>query len=181
MGKRDTFLPTSALIRMLYRRRPDGHQPSGGVTKRRGLALFLFHLKDIAGLLNWVLEQWARYLVQVRPYLQQDGLVLTDRYAFDLGSREADSVAHKRFFRRLLPYLFPVPDHTYLLWEDPEVLYSRKPEMPIDQFEQILERLREIILYVPASSPIRTNRPIEAISSRIVAEIAALMESRCRT
>ena len=183
MGKRDTFLPTSMLIRMLYRRKLNGEERNGNgeTSKRRGLALLLFNLKDLAGLMNWALEQWARYLVQVRPYLQQDGLVLTDRYAFDLGNREADSVAHKRFFRRLLPHVFVVPDHTYLLWEEPEVLYSRKPEMPIDEFSQLLERLRDIVDCVPASSQIRTNRPVEAIASQISSEISVLMESRCRT
>jgi len=181
MGKRDTFLPTSALIRMLHQRESGSNGQSGPVPKRSGINQFLFYFKDIAGLLNWVLEQWARYLVQVRPFLQQDGLVLTDRYAFDLGNRDIDSLAHKRFFRRLLPYLFPVPDRTYLLWEDPDVLYSRKPEMSIEQFEKLLGRLREIVDFVPDSSRIRTNRSVKIIAAQITADIAALMETRCRT
>jgi len=180
MGKRDTFLPTSRLIRLLYRHRQTPGAEPEGPSRSGGSGKLLFRLKDVAGLVNWTLEQWARHLVQVRPILQQGGFVLADRYAFDLGSRAAGSLAHRPLFRRLLPRLFPVPDRTYLLWEDPEVLFARKGELPPDVAARQIERLRQIVRHVPGSREVRTDRPAEVIAAEIAHEVAALMESRCR-
>jgi thymidylate kinase len=177
MGKRDVFLPTSVLIRFLHREQDPGEKTAssssgrqeGGTTKV---------VKDLAGLLNWILEQWARYLVKIRPVLQQGGIVLADRYAFDLANRPDFSVVHRPIIRKLLARLFPVPDRTYLLWEDPEVLFERKAEWPVDHLERNLERLREIVHCVPGSAEIRTNKPVSELARKLLAEASEIMGSR---
>ena len=181
MGKRDPFLPTSHVIRFLYRRQIDA---AGGTNvtppRARGAGAVLYRLKDLAGIVNWVLEQWSRYLIQVRPYLQQGGVVLTDRYALDFGNHDARSLAHRPFLRAILVRLFPVPDRTYLLWEAPEVLYARKKELSPEDAAMRLERLRIVLRRIAGCREIRTDRPVSAIASEISHEIASLMEQRCR-
>ena len=140
----------------------------------------MYRLKDLAGILNWTLEQWSRYLIQVRPYLQQGGVVLADRYALDFGNHDARSLAHRPFLLAILVRLFPVPDRTYLLWEAPEVLYARKQEVTPDEAAARLERLRHVVRRITGSREIRTDRPVPAIASEISHEIASLMEQRCR-
>ncbi len=181
MGKRDPFLPTSHVIRFIYRRT---EKSSSGTDRkpspRRGVGWVLYRFKDLAGILNWTLEQWSRYLIQVRPVLQQGGVVLTDRYAFDFGNHDAQSLAHRPLLRAILLRLFPIPDRTYLLWEDPEVLYARKEEVAPDEAAVRLERLRQIVRRVPGSREIRTQESVAAIASEIAHEIASLMDARCR-
>ena len=100
--------------------------------------------------------------------------------AFDFGLREDESWAHHPWVLRSLPRLFPVPDRTYLLWEEPEVLYERKKELEPEQAAAFLRRSRRIVAHIARSSEVRTNEPVEVIASRIAHEIAELMESRCR-
>jgi thymidylate kinase len=181
MGKRDPFLPTSHVIRFIYRRtEKSGSGNERKPSRRRGVGWILYRLKDLAGLFNWTLEQWSRHLVQVRPVLQQGGVVLTDRYAFDFGNHDAQSLAHRPFLRAILLRLFPIPDRTYLLWEDPEVLHARKREVTPDEAAVRLERLRQIVHRLPGSREIRTQESVAVIASEIAHEIASLMEARCR-
>jgi thymidylate kinase len=178
MGKRDTFLPTSRLIRMMYRRQEKSSKGGEITSKRRFVGRLLYRLKDIAGLANWTLEQWSRYLIQVRPCLQQGGVVLADRYAYDLACRDERSIAHRPMVLRILAHLFPVPDRTYLLWEQPEVLYARTSEITPTESAAMLERLRQILHPIPNFREVQTHRPTELLASEVCHDIASLMESR---
>ena len=181
MGKRDPFLPTSRLIRAFYLRRQKfalgsadnspPRSPTANVARRLG---------DLAGLINWILEQWARYLIQVRPYLQQGGVVVTDRYSFDFASRESWSLAHRPLVAGFMCRMFALPDRTYLLWEQPEVLEARKREGSVDEIADLLKRLRLITPHVPGVREIRTNTSVEATATAIATEIAKLLGARCR-
>jgi len=176
MGKRETFLPTSRLIRRFYNRgSTDGRPvrcPEREEMRRAGT---LDRVKDVLGLVNWALEQWSRYWVDVRPYLQQDGIVLVDRYSFDISGRPPWSLVHHPRFTALFCRLFPRPDRTYLFWEEPETLVARKQEDTLEQAAANLEQLRNIVRKVPGSVEIRTNVPVGAIADRVAEEIVDLM------
>jgi len=179
MGKRIPFLPTSHLIRFFFKRGSIG-KGSFGTTNNQGETMgFMDRVKDILGLINWILEQWARYLIKIRPYLQQGGVVLTDRYAFDLANRPSGSLAYHPKFLRALKYVFPLPDYTYLLWEKPEVLFTRKNVLSREESAVILERLRHIVRNVPNHQEIRTNERIEITAANIARNVAILMEGQC--
>ncbi len=175
MGKREPFLPTSRWIRALHERkagRSRAARPGGAPRAPSRLA-------DLAGLANWVLEQWARHWFQVRPCLQQGGIVLADRYGFDVAQREPSSLAHRRPLQQLLPRLFPAPDLTCLLWEDPEVLHRRKAERSVAESAALLERLRHTVATVTPVREVRTDRPTAVTAASVVTEICRLLEARC--
>jgi thymidylate kinase len=178
LGKRDPFLPTSRLIRRIHRRGERRRAERGPTRQRLEHDGLRYRLKDVAGLANWFFEQWARHWIHVRLPLQRGGVVLTDRCAFDFGNREDASWAHRPWFRRLLPHLFPLPDLTYLLWEDPEVLFERKGELEPERAAAFLERFRAILRHVPRSREIRTNQPAHLLAEQILREIVARLERR---
>jgi thymidylate kinase len=180
MGKRDPFLPTSRIIRAFYQRR-EGLQNEAVASENspRLLTRIGRAMKDIGGLINWVIEQWARYLVLIRPYLQQDGVVLVDRYSFDFAYREPWSISHRPFFIKMLCRFFPVPDLTFLLWENPQVLFDRKGERSVEELGQLIERFRLILQFVPSSREIRTNKSVTITAAKIATKIAEQIESKC--
>jgi thymidylate kinase len=111
--------------------------------------------------------------------LQQGGIVLADRYGFDVAQRDASSLAHHPSLARLLPRIFPRPDLTYLLWEEPEVLHRRKAERSVEDSAALLERLRRTLAEVPTLRQIRTDEPPARIANRIATEICEVLEARC--
>jgi thymidylate kinase len=180
MGKRSPFLPTSHLIRLIYKKKssnegdPSAPRRSG---KKSGLG---YRVKDVLGLLNFILDHWSRYLIQVRPLLQQGGVVLADRYAYDFGNHDLDSVAHRPAMQKILVKLLPVPDRTFMLWETPEVLWERKQEATKEDSALRIAQLRRLMDVVPGSRQVQTRGPAEKIGAGIVTEIFEAMEARNR-
>jgi thymidylate kinase len=136
-------------------------------------------LLDLGGIVNWIFDQWARYAVMVWPALRQGDLVLVDRYSFDLAYREPWSLAYRPLFTRFICGLFPTPDRTYLLWEDPRVMAARKNEASPDELEELLRRLRVIVRHVPRTRQICTDASVERTAASIATDVATLIESRC--
>ena len=179
MGKKKTFLPTSHLIRWFYSRPVSANKSEGNkVGNLKSVRLGKEKIIDILGLINWIIEQWTRPWIPKSAKLQQDGIVLTDRYSFDLANRAANSIVFYPKFLKLLRYIFPVPDRTYLLWESPEVLYERKPENSIQKSEELLKNLRMIVRSVPNHKELRTNTTIDEASLCIAKDIIEIMEMK---
>ena len=187
MGKRDTLLPTSKLIRMYYNYKDkniEGHvaaskkssNPLPGKAYRHVFKSTLIFLKEVLGLLNWFAEQWARYLFQIRPILQQGGVVLCDRYAYDLANRPRNSIVYKRPFIWLLKIIYPTPHIIYFFWEAPEILYKRKMENTIEQNISLINNYRSLLNTMPNYKEIRTNTDANTISFNASKDILRLMQ-----
>lgn len=193
MGKKKVVLPTSRLIRLLSTHLGDtsfvpGPPPTGNDTCDReetasedaDLSL-VSRAADVMGLLNWLAEQWYRYLTEIRPVLQQGGVVLTDRYFVDFIQRPEFSVAHRPLVRRLLIRLFPEPDLAVLLWADPAVLAARKPEYDPKQGAIMLRRFRSTLQHYDGSLEIRTDvGAASATATEIAREVLNAMAGRYR-
>jgi len=184
MGKRDTFLPTSHLIRWYFKRKKMKKGNRSSEPEIHDLPVenkknsFSSKIIEILGLTNWFLEQWARYLVEIRPVLAQGGVVLCDRFIYDLADRNRGSVVYSKLFLKFLVTFFPVPNSTYFFWESPEVLYERKKENTIARNEFLIENYRAILSQIPNSAEVRTNIPPENIINKVSIEVANKMASR---
>jgi thymidylate kinase len=78
-------------------------------------------------ILHYFLDLWARYLFRIRPVLARGGLVLCDRYFYDMFLQEA-WVCRNVLSRSLLLSLTPKPTVTVTLAGDPEAIAARKRE-----------------------------------------------------
>lgn len=191
LGKKKAVLPTSRLIRRLSTRLGntsfvpgppptgiDRHESTPTANDGAGTSL-VSRIADVMGLLNWLAEQWYRYLTEIRPVLQQGGVVLTDRYFIDFIQRPESSVAHRPILQRLLIRLFPEPDLAVLLWADPAVLAERKPEYDPEQGAAMLRRFRSIVQHYDGSMEMRTDLgSARATSTELTHEILNAMAGR---
>lgn len=195
MGKKEAVLPTSRLIRWISSRfggsavvPGPGHRDGDDRTAAAddGDASpppepppsLLTRVADVLGLANWVAEQWWRYLTEIRPVLQQEGVVLTDRYFLDFVQRPDFSVAHTGAVRRLLLRLFPEPDLTVLLSADSATLLRRKPTGGGTDREATLIRMRKALSYYARTLEVSTGQGSPAatasdLAARIVEQMAA--------
>lgn len=193
MGKKDTVLPTSRLVRWISSRfgssalvpgppHVDDDEaasaPEAETSPIRERPSLLTRVADVLGLANWLAEQWWRYLTEIRPVLQQEGIVLTDRYFLDFVQRPDASVAHSEPVQRLLLRLFPEPDLTVLLSADAATLRKRKPTGGGTDREATLSRMRQAVAQYTLAVEVSTGggspeATASTLASRIVQHMAA--------
>ena len=94
-----------------------------------------------------------RYWVQVRPLLSPHGIVLADRYAYDVLKVNNPTVG-RRWFRRFATAIIPSPDITFLLEGDPAVITARKRELTLAETIRQQEAYRELAGLVPGFQPL---------------------------
>ena len=170
MGWRDFTLPTKRLLTWLIERRKRRAErtappsaPSQRIADRapEGPMPWTHNLS----VLHYFIDLWARYLLQIRPQLARDGLVLCDRYFFDVLVQEV-LVCENRILRRLLLALTPRPTVTALLSGDPKVIAARKSEMSAEKTARNMASLdvlrgRPGVLVLDAQKPVEEN--LEAV------------------
>jgi thymidylate kinase len=99
---------------------------------------------SIARLLAHLLDYWLGYCVLIRPLLARSGLVVFDRYFYDL---LADPKRYRfggpAWLARFVSWLVPQPDLLFILDAPVEVIFSRKQEvMPDELLSQKLQYLQ---------------------------------------
>jgi thymidylate kinase len=139
LGSGKPVLPTRKLTRRLH-----------GVKDGSGKAQ---QIRDVAprrlrGALHVTLDEILRYWVQVRPRLSPHGLVLADRYAYDL-FRVNNPLVRKGWFRRLGTLVIPAPDLTFFLEGDPAAIADRKKELTVEETIRQQRAYRELASFVP--------------------------------
>ena len=145
MGSGQPVLPTRKLTRRLHGVKKDGDgkaQEIRDVTPRR-----------LRGALHVTADEILRYWVQVRPKLSPHGIVLADRYAYDL-FRVNNAKVRTRWFRRLGTTVIPAPDLTFFLEGDPEVIAQRKKELTVEETIRQQSAYRELAAFVPNFRPL---------------------------
>ena len=136
----------------------------------RGLALSLLKLG-----LWWADFTFLGYAVDVYPRLRRSTLVLFDRYYQDL---LVDPKRHRYggplWLARYVGRLFPRPDVIILLDAPPEVLHSRKREVPLAETARQREAYLELVRRSPSCHVVDASRPVP----EVVAEVEQVLIDR---
>jgi thymidylate kinase len=126
--------------------------------------------------LSWDLLQ--RYRKDARPQLKRGGLVLVDRYPYDARHLyDGRPVTALPLARRLLCALFPKPHLLFFLFDDPEAIVARKPQLTVEQARAQQEVYRRTLAGRGAIE-VRTNRPAAEIAEELATRILARYHER---
>jgi thymidylate kinase len=139
MGSGQPLLPTRKLVRRLHGKTgPNSRPPTlRGVAKRR-----------LRGALHVMADEILRYWIRVRPCLAPHGVVLVDRYAYDI-LRVNNPTVRRHWFRRLAVAVIPKPHLTFLLEGDPVVIAARKRELTVEETVRQQAAYRRLAGLVP--------------------------------
>jgi thymidylate kinase len=146
LGSGTPLLPTRRVMRRIHKR--TGKKPSGPAPLRDVRA------RRLKGAIHVMTDEILRYWVQVRPRLAPHGIVVSDRYAYDV-LRVNNEVIRRPWFRRLVTRIVPEPDLTFYLEGDPEVVAARKQELTV------AETIRQQVVYRGLAGLVRSFRPID--------------------
>lgn len=163
LGSGTPVLPTRRLARRLR-----GLSNGGGKARE---------VRDVSprrlrGALHVTADEILRYWVHVRPHLSPHGIVLADRYAYDL-FRVNNPVVRTRWFRRLGTMMIPAPHLTFFLDGDPAVITERKQELTVAETIRQQAAYRGLSDLVPNFRPLDLTHRDEAALRRVGAAILA--------
>jgi thymidylate kinase len=107
----------------------------------------------------------------VRPKLKKGGIVLSDRYIYDLRYIYKDRPMNQfNFMRRLVCRFFPSPNRIVYLYNTAEIIRSRKPQLGADEIRQFQGFYQKALANHPVMD-IKTDQPPEVLAQRIVKSI----------
>jgi len=166
MGSGEPLLPTRKLVRRLHGKTGPNPKPPT--------------LRDVAprrlrGPLHVMADEVLRYWVQVRPRLAPHGLVLVDRYAYDV-LRVNNPTVQRAWFRRLAVTVIPSPHLTILLEGDPVAIAARKGELTVEETirQQAAYRTLEHLVphFLPIDLTVRDDRAIDLVAMKVLGTYA---------
>jgi hypothetical protein len=146
MGSGQPLLPTRKVTRRL-------HGKTGPKAASKPVTVRDDSPRRLRGPLHVMADEILRYWVHVRPRLAPHGVVLVDRYAYDV-LRVNNRTVQTPWFRRLAVALIPSPQLTFLLEGDPEVMTARKQELTVAETTRQLHAYRELAGLVPGFRPV---------------------------
>jgi thymidylate kinase len=120
-------------------------------------------------------DEILRYWVQVRPRLAPHGLVLVDRYAYDV-LRVNNPTIQRAWFRGLAVRVIPRPHLTILLEGDPATIAARKRELTVEETvrQQAAYRALEELIpdFLPIDLSVRDDRAIDLVAIKVLGAYA---------
>jgi len=122
-------------------------------------------------------DEILRYWVEVRPRLAPHGIVLADRYAYDI-LRINNPTVRRGWFRRLAAALIPSPHVTFFLEGDPEVITARKKELTLNETIRQQRAYRELAHFIPSFRPIDLTTRDDAALRGVALEILSAFAVR---
>jgi len=132
---------------------------------------------QIRGLVYYPLlfrELHYRYRKDVRPHLRRGAVVIAERYAFDLRYiHDTVEIETYPLLRRWVVDLFPRPDLTILLDNEPARIHARKPQLSIEALTWQRESYRRVLEGRP-HVVLRTDDGPEEVAATIVARVKEL-------
>jgi thymidylate kinase len=168
MGSGQPLLPSRKLMRRL-------HGITGPKAAARPRALRDVRRRRLRGAMHVMADEILRFWVQVRPRLAPHGIVLVDRYAYDI-LRVNNSTVTRPWFRRLAVAVIPRPHLTFLLEGDPAVMAARKRELTVEETVRQQAAYRRLEGLVPHFRPIdltvRDDHTLGAAAQQILGAYA---------
>jgi len=116
----------------------------------------------------WI-ELIFRYVRDVRPGLRRGGVVLAERYVYDLAFvHDSRAIEGYRVLRRLVCRLFPRPDLSILLDNEPEEIHRRKPQLEVEEIAHQRRAYREALAGL-RHRVLKTERGLDAVAAEVAA------------
>ena len=158
LGRKDDGAPVT---------NPHAKEPSGLTFSLLRLAYYT---------LDYVLGYW----LLVRPYLGRKCIaVIFDRYFYDcLIDPVRFRISLPQWVVRAFAILVPRPDLTILLSADPEVIYSRKPELPLSEIRRQCSEIGRFAKCMGNRVCIDTCRPLEDSARDMSRAVLSTLEKR---
>jgi thymidylate kinase len=161
LGSRDAVLPTRKLARVVRGKMGRRSRP-GTVRDVRP--------RRLRGALHVLVDQIVRYYLHVRPRLSPHGVVVVDRYAYDV-LRVNNPTVRRPWFRRLAVAIIPTPDITFLLDGDAEVIAARKNELTVAETIRQQEEYRQLARLVRSFRPLDLTTRDDAALREVALQI----------
>jgi thymidylate kinase len=141
MGSGQPVLPTRKVTRRL-------HGKTGPKAASKPVTVRDVSPRRLRGPLHVMADEILRYWLHVKPRLGPHGVVLVDRYAYDV-LRVNNRTVQKPWFRRLAVAIIPSPQVTFLLEGDPATITARKRELTVAETTRQLHAYRKLAGLVP--------------------------------
>ena len=123
-----------------------------------------FYLKGLIYYLSVYFELWYRYFKMIRPNISMGRIVISDRYIYDLRYLyKKRFVIQFKIMRKLITFLFPVPDHIFFVYNYSESIVKRKPQLEVHQITKY-QKYYEKVLTSKAHTKILTDKSPEIIA-----------------
>ncbi len=126
MGWKQFILPTKKILRFIQKNL--ARQQTGSAERGKSESAQQSSWTYNFSVLHYFVDLWARYLLRIRPVLVRGGLVLCDRYFYDILARDA-WISRNPWTRSFLLAVTPPPTVTVLFTGDPEAIARRKQEI----------------------------------------------------
>lgn len=128
-----------------------------------------------------IVQFWIGWVLLVRPRLFANGLVVLDRYYFDI-------VLDPRRYRLSLPRmllttslrLVPRPDLVVYLDAATSVLRFRKQELPVPDLDRIRSRLYQVSSVLNSPAIVDASGPVPEVTSKVQTLAIAFLTQRAR-
>jgi thymidylate kinase len=116
---------------------------------------------SIAKIFYLAADYFAGYLLRIRPAMIRTRLVIFDRFIYDLlVDSKRVRYGGPAWMLRLLARIVPGPELVILLDAPPEVLYSRKQEVPFDEVVRQRKDYLSLVSQLPSAVVIDASQPL---------------------
>lgn len=136
-------------------------------------------LSSTAKLLYFLNVYCFGYLLKIRPMMIQNTLVIFDRYYHDL---LVDPIRYRyggpMWFARWVAKLIPKPDFFILLDAPPEVLQSRKQEVPFEETVRQRQAYLELVRGMKNGLVVGASQSLDEVVAEICEIILGFMSKR---
>ena len=132
---------------------------------------FLKKIRDFVAIVYHCFRYVVKYWKKIYPITVKGGIVVGDRYYFDLLSGSTYDLPC--WLNQLIIRLMPNPQITILLANDVDTIRARKKELSLEEISRKLDRLRHLGRYVPGWNEVATSGTISEVVSTVLNKIMA--------